>query len=38
VELARNGPKILVRDSKNPGGGRLAFPRAAVVALFEAHR
>jgi hypothetical protein len=29
VEVGRNGDEILIRDSKNPRGGRLAIDRSA---------
>lgn len=38
VELACDEDEVLVRDSKNPRGGTLVFPRLAVVAFVAAHR
>jgi hypothetical protein len=36
VELADLGSAILMRDSKNPGEGHLAFGRAELAAFVEA--
>ena len=36
VELADSGPAILMRDSKYPALGHLAFSRAELAALVDA--
>jgi hypothetical protein len=38
VELADNGERILLRDSKDPGGGHLPFARSELAAFVAACR
>lgn len=35
VELADGGARVAIRDSKNPDGGALIFPRLAVDTLIS---
>jgi hypothetical protein len=36
VELASDGERVLMRDSKHPGNGQLTFRPAEVAAFIEA--